>query len=51
MKNRPIFVTVKAYVDEQEYTVAQIENVTPPQVQSLLGLTINMLELFYLITE
>ena len=39
MKNRPIFITIKTYTDEHEYSIAQIQNVTPPQVNALLGLT------------
>lgn len=39
MRNRPIFITVKNYVDSQGYTIQQIKNVTALQVKNLLSLT------------
>jgi hypothetical protein len=39
MRNRPIFIKIKNYIEAQGYTIQQIENVTPAQVISLLNLT------------
>ena len=39
MRNRPIFIKVKAFVDAQGYTMQQIADVTSAQVKSLLSLT------------
>jgi hypothetical protein len=39
VRNRPIFIKIKNYVEAQGYTIQQIENVTPDQVNSLLNLT------------
>lgn len=39
MRNRPIFIKVKDFVDAQGYTIQQIQSVTPIQVKNLLNLT------------
>lgn len=39
MKNRPIFIKLKNYVEAQGYTIQQIQDVTADQVKSLLSLT------------
>ena len=39
MRNRPIFIKVKNFVDAQGYTIEQIQNVTYLQVKNLLNLT------------
>ena len=38
MRNRPIFIKVKAFVDAQGYTIEQIQNATYAQIQNLLSL-------------
>ncbi len=39
MKNRPIFIKVKNFIEAQGYTIEQVQNVTDEQVRSLLNLT------------
>lgn len=39
MQNRPIFIKVKNYVENQGYTIQQIQDVSPTKVKSLLNLT------------
>lgn len=39
MRNRPIFVQLKNFVDAQGYTIEQIQNVTSAQIKNLLSLT------------
>lgn len=39
MRQREIFKKIKAFVDAQEYTIAQIENATDLQVKNALNLT------------
>lgn len=39
MKNRSIFIKLKAFVDAHGYTIQQIQNVTDQQVKVLLSLT------------
>lgn len=38
MRNRPIFIKVKKFVDAKGYTIQQIQNVTLLQVKNLLNL-------------
>tara|TARA_Y100000310_G_C20330581_1_gene645061 strand:+ start:297 stop:620 length:324 start_codon:yes stop_codon:yes gene_type:complete len=38
MRNRPIFVKVKDFVDAQGYSIAQIANATNLQIKNLLNL-------------
>lgn len=38
MRNRPIFIKVKNYIDAQGYTIQQIQDVTYVQVKNLLTL-------------
>ena len=39
MRNRPIFIKVKNFVDAQGYTIEQIQNATLIQIKSVLNLT------------
>ena len=39
MRNRPIFIKVKKFVDAQDYIIQQIQSMTRTQVKSFLNLT------------